>query len=310
MRIMGNARALRLIIRIVLVATAIVVYGVSAQAVGDMINLSHLDHLRDEISLSDGTIVPIWWVYCEPTVSGDRSSKYKYVEAASEGVSCVDDVARAALAYLADYERTGAPHDLDMARDAFSFIEYMRTPEGHFYNFVLESGARNLKGSTSEKGVNWWTARAMWALARGVRVFGQAEPDSGYAEHLEALIEPSLEAVHAFLTDGDPALFGQYKTLHGTTIPVWLVGDGADASGVVVMALCELYQARPDPKVAEMIRMFADGIAQFQMGAPDEFPFGAHMPWGGSISHWHGWGYHQIRALAMAGRVLGEQEWV
>ena len=327
MRIMGSPRALRQAVRIALVAAIVVVCGVpshaasppaagrsladdASRAIGEMINLAHLDYLRDEISLSDGTVVPIWWVYCEPTVSGDRDSRYKYVEAASEGVSCVDDVARAALAYLADYERTGDPHDLDMVRDAFSFIEYMRTPEGHFYNFVLESGARNLKGSTSEKGVNWWTARAMWALARGVRVFSRAEPGSGYAERLEALMEPSLDAVHAFLTGGDPALFGQYKTLHGTTIPAWFVGDGADASGVVVMALCELYQARPEPRTAEMIRMFADGIAQFQMGAADESPFGAHMPWGGSISHWHGWGYHQIRALAMAGRVLGNHEWV
>ncbi len=322
MRITGVTRRLGLTLGIIAALAAIAVPGVfaqgasapaqnpSVQSIGELINLSHLDYLRDEITLSDGSVIPIWWVYCEPTAGGDRTSEYHYVEAASEGVSCVDDVARAALAYLADYERTGDPHDLDMARDAFRFIEYMRTPEGHFYNFILESGARNLKGATSEKGVNWWTARAMWALARGIRVFSRAERDLEYVEHLESLIEPSLEALHAFLTDGDPALFGQYKTLHGATIPVWFVGDGADASGVVVMALCELYEARPDPKVAALIRMFADGIAEFQMGAPDEFPFGAHLPWGGSISHWHGWGYHQTRALAMAGRVLGEQKWV
>ncbi|MEA4883705.1 MAG: hypothetical protein VB144_08625 [Clostridia bacterium] len=277
-------------------------------AVNKMISLAHLDYLRDEIKLTDGRVIPIWWVYCEPTASGDRNSKYKYVEAASEGVSCVDDVARAALAYLADYERTGIAHDLDMARDAFKFIEYMRTPEGHFYNFILESGARNLKGATSEKGVNWWTARAMWALARGIRVFSAADP--GYAAHLEELIGPSLSAVRQLLTGNELSMYGQHKTLHGARIPAWFVGDGSDASSVVVMALCELYQARPTPEIAEMVQMFADGIAEYQAGSPDEPPFGAHLPWGGSISYWHGWGSNQMRALAMAGQVFGNRAWI
>jgi hypothetical protein len=278
------------------------------RAVNEMVNLSHLDYLRDEIVRSDGTVIPIWWVYCEPSVPGDRSSKYKYVEAASEGVSCVDDVARAALAYLAEYERSGDKHALNMARDCFKFIEYMRTPEGHFYNFILESGARNLKGATSEKGVNWWTTRGMWALARGIRVFDKVDPE--YATHLEELIAPSLESIWEFLTAHELSKYGEYKTLHGARIPAWLVEDGSDASGVLVLALCELYEARPSPQTAEMAKMLADGIAGFQMGAPDEFPFGAHIPWGQALCNWHGWGSHQIKALAMAGRVFGNEAWI
>ena len=278
------------------------------RAVNEMINLAHLDYLRDEIVRSDGTVIPIWWVYCEPSVSGDRSSKYKYVEAASEGVSCVDDVARAALAYLAEYERTGDDHALDMARDCFKFIEYMRTPEGHFYNFILETGTRNLKGATSEKGVNWWTTRGMWALARGIRVFQGVDPE--YAGHLYGLIEPSLESIREFLTGHELSRYGQHKTLHGVEIPAWLVEDGSDASGVLVMALCELYEVKPCDSIAQLITMLADGLVGFQMGAPDEFPFGAHLPWGGTITNWHGWGSHQIRALAMAGRMFGNDTWI
>ena len=278
------------------------------RAVNEMVNLSHLDYLRDEIVRSDGTVIPIWWVYCEPSVPGDRSSQYKYVEAASEGISCVDDVARAALAYLAEYERSGDEHALDMARDCFTFIEYMRTPEGHFYNFILESGSRNLKGATSEKGVNWWTTRGMWALARGIRVFDKVDPE--YAAHLEELIQPSLESIWEFVTAYELSKYGEYKTLHGVKLPAWLVEDGSDASGVLVMALCELYEARPNQRTAEMAKMLADGIVGFQMGTPDEFPFGAHLPWGGTITNWHGWGSHQIKALAMAGRIFGNQAWI
>ena len=43
------------------------------RAVNEMVNLSHLDYLRDEIVRSDGTVIPTWWVYCEPSVPGDRS---------------------------------------------------------------------------------------------------------------------------------------------------------------------------------------------------------------------------------------------
>lgn len=273
-----------------------------------LINLSHLDYLRDEIRRADGDVLPIWWVYCEPSVKGDRSSRYEYVEAATEGVACVDDVARAALVYLDHYEQFGDRHSLDMAKDAFKFIEYMQTPEGHFYNFVLESGARNLKGATSERGVNWWTARAMWALARGHRVFRDMDPE--YAATLYRLLAPSLGAIKDFLTGNVLSMYGQYKSLHGVKIPAWFVGDGSDASAVVVLALCELYEARPDPEVATMIKMFADGIAEFKFGGFDEPPYMAHLPWGGSISYWHAWGSHQVAALARAGRLLGNQRWI
>lgn len=278
------------------------------RAMNEMVNLAHLDHLRDEIVSSDGTVIPIWWIYCEPSISGDPSSEYEYVGAAGEGVSCVDDVARAALAYLAEYERTRDEHALDMARDCFEFIEYMRTPGGHFYNFILESGARNLKGAVSQKGVNWWTARAMRALARGIRVFDEVDPE--YAARLEELIEPPLESIWKFLTARGPSGYGEYMTVHGVRLPAWLVENGSDVSAVLVMALCELYEARPGRQIAEMAKMLADGIVGLQMGAPDEFPFGAHLPWSQTISNWHGWGSHQINALAMAGRVFGNEAWM
>ncbi|MGE5550102.1 MAG: hypothetical protein ACM3ZC_06175 [Bacteroidota bacterium] len=278
------------------------------QAVEVPINLDHLDFLADRIKLANGDTLPIWWVYCEPTVSGDRNSPYKYVEAATEGVSCIDDVARAALVYLRHYELYRDEHSLAKAKDAFRFIAYMRTPEGHFYNFVLASGARNQKGATSVQGVNWWTARAAWALASGYRVFRQVDPS--YAAELDKLLHPVLVSLREFLTGNTLSMYGQYKTLHGRKIPAWFVGDGSDASSVVVLALCELYEAKPDPAVAEMISMFAEGIAAYQLGSHDESPFCAHLPWGGSITNWHAWGSHQVRALAYAGRLLKNDAWI
>lgn len=281
-----------------------------AESLRRLVNLTHLDWLKDELRLPDGETLPIWWVYAEPDRPGDREGPYHYVEAATEGVSCVDDVARAIVAYLLHYEMFGDQHSLEQAKDGFRFLEYMRTPEGLFYNFVMSNGQVNQKGATSAQGINWWTARAMWALGMGYRVFSKVDP--GYAAHLQRLLRPVVGAVHRYVTENPLSGYGTFKTLHGQRIPAWLIGDGTDASAVALIGLSEYYLARPDdvPQVAQLMRILADGLAAFHLGGGLEWPWGAHLPWGGSISYWHAWGSHQMMALARAGRVLGEPRWI
>lgn len=274
------------------------------------VNLTHLDWLKGELRLPDGGTLPIWWVYAEPDRPGDRDGPYHYVEAVTEGVSCVDDVARAIVAYLTHYEMFGDAHSLDQARDGFRFLEYMRTPEGLFYNFIMSNGQVNQKGATSVQGINWWTARAMWALGMGYRVFSRIDPP--YAAHLQQLLRPAIDAVYRYVTENPLSRYGTFKTLHGRSIPAWLVGDGTDASAVALLGLSEYYMASPEDaeRVAELMRMLADGLAAFRLGGRLEWPWGAHLPWGASISYWHAWGSHQMMALARAGRLLGEPRWI
>ncbi len=274
------------------------------------VNLAHLDWLKGEVTLPDGGTLPIWWVYAEPDRPGDRQGPYHYVEAVTEGISCVDDVARAIVAYLTHYEMFGDTHSLEQARDGFRFLEYMRTPEGLFYNFIMSNGQINRKGGTSAQGINWWTARAMHALGMGYRVFSKIDPP--YAAHLQRLLRPTIDAVYRYVTENPLSSYGTYKTLHGRQIPAWLVGDGTDASAVALLGLSEYYEASPDDaaQVAQLMRILADGIAAYRMGGGLEWPWGAHLPWGGSISYWHAWGSHQMMALARAGRLLGEPRWI
>src|SRR4051812_2152444 len=94
------------------------------------VNLDHLKFLTEPVTI-DGRDMAIVHIYSE-------TPDYKWVDAAGEGISAVDDVARAAVIYLWEYERTGDKELLDLARRCLEFTRYMQAPDGEFYNFVLD----------------------------------------------------------------------------------------------------------------------------------------------------------------------------
>ena len=135
----------------------------SAANQADLINLSHLRFLTEPVTI-DGHDMAIVHIYSE-------APEYKWVDAAGEGISAVDDVARAAIVYLQEYERLKAKNapdaddTLHMARLCLEFVRYMQTSDGAFYNFVFDrQGKINKTGNTSYKSVDWWAMRALWAL--------------------------------------------------------------------------------------------------------------------------------------------------
>ncbi|MEP6984743.1 MAG: hypothetical protein ABI970_04045, partial [Chloroflexota bacterium] len=133
----------------------------------DLINLAHLRFLTEPVTI-DGRDMAIVHIYSE-------NPDYKWVDASGEGISAVDDVARAAVVYLWEYERLKAKNapdaddTLHMARLCLEFVRYMQTSDGAFYNFVFDrQGTINKIGNTSYKSVDWWAMRALWALGEGV----------------------------------------------------------------------------------------------------------------------------------------------
>ncbi|CUT03356.1 hypothetical protein JGI17_11821, partial [Candidatus Kryptonium thompsonii] len=61
------------------------------------INLAHIDYLVEKV-LMGGDTVAIIHIY-------SNYPDYRYVHPADEGISCVDDAARAVIAYLMYYEK-------------------------------------------------------------------------------------------------------------------------------------------------------------------------------------------------------------
>src|SRR5258707_12725779 len=93
----------------------------------DLVNLAHLRFLTEPINV-DGRAMALVHIYSE-------YPKYQWVDAAGEGISAIDDVARAAVVYLWQYERTGDAEDLKLARQCLDFVRYMQAPDCESYNF-------------------------------------------------------------------------------------------------------------------------------------------------------------------------------
>lgn len=272
--------------------------GVSAQENGDagLVNLAHLLYLTEPVTI-DGREMAIVHIYSE-------YPDYEWVDDADEGISAVDDVARAAVVYLWEYERTGDESLLEWARRCLDFVRYMQADDGEFYNFVFtREGEINTRGGTSFKSLGWWAMRGLWALGEGVRVFDQV--DLAYADELAEAYQRTEAAVTATMGN-----YGQYNMLHGFEIPAWIPAAEPSVAAVGLLGMSAYYRARPNAATADAITKIADGIAQYRLGTHNEYPFGMHPTRSNAPGFWHNWGAHMPHALVEAGMTLNRQDWI
>ena len=254
-------------------------------------NFDHLDFLTQPFEVEGETRLGVW-IYAEP--SPDEPGAYIGREAPGEGVTDLDDVARAAIAYLWGYEQGIAPEGLEQARGLLDFTMALQADDGEFYNFVFEDGSINTLGRTSRKGAGFWAARGLWALAEGYRVFRDVDPD--YAARLQASF---LKGVPPFVAKVEPQ-FGEFETVRGFEVPQWLPDDGADVTAILSVALARYLEVEEDEEVRGLLTMLADGLAAFQYGPPESYPFLAHPSFARDPLEWHAWGSRQTQALAEA----------
>src|SRR5699024_3386151 len=103
---------------------------------------------------------------------------------------------------------------------------------------------------------------------------------------------------------------GQYVRSDGRDLPDWLITGGTDATDEAVLGLVAYHRAdRSERRVARALHRYARGIAA--MGTEDpHWPFGAILPWVGSLGFWHAWGGAAPEAAARAGDLLGRRDLV
>lgn len=261
-----------------------------------LVNLDHLKFLTEPVTI-DGREMAIVHIYSE-------APDYKWVDAAGEGISAIDDVARAAIVFLHDYERTKSAESLDLARRCLEFVRYMQTPDGEFYNFVFNrDGKINETGGTSYKSLTWWAMRGLWALGEGVRVFDSA--DKAYADELAKSFQLTEAALAKTMTR-----YGEFTEKHGYKIPAWLPNDASDQSSIALLGLAAYYQTRPNETTADVMTKIADGVAAYRLGNHYAYPFGMHPEAASAPGYWHDWGAHMVHALAVAGMTLKNQDWI
>ena len=268
-----------------------------AFADGGRVNLAHLDFLTDTFDVEGERHLGVW-IYAEPspTVPG------AYVPRADEdeGATDVDDVARAAVAYLWAHRERGDDATLDTARGLLEFVMAMQADDGTFYNFVFPDGRINRLGITSRKGAGFWAARALWAMAEGMPAF--AERDPAFAARLR---QSFLRGIPAFLAKVEPS-YGTLTERYGYAVPAWLPDDGADVASNLLLALTAFLAHDHDDDVAALHGMVAEGLTRFQYGPPGTYPFLAHPSFARDPQEWHAWGSRQSQALARASLVAGD----
>lgn len=256
-----------------------------------------LNHLR-QLSwrmVVNGCVVWGLAPYAEPAPRPDGTVEYRprrAAESGDEGISCVDDCARAALLALSIAERSGAfaggagdrsdgAQALLWGRRWLAFGRYMQLRDGRFANFVLDaSGRRNLDGVTSAPGGPWWTGRALWALARYHRLTGSAW------------------ALRAWRRCPLPELGDDGKTLGLFALAgLELLGADADALPPPHRAALREEQAR----MRVLVEKWCEAIVASGPGYFRDAPGKAELPL---------WGYHQLHAVARAATVFGRPDFL
>jgi hypothetical protein len=252
-------------------------------------NFSHLAHLTRPVTVTHQDALAVW-IYAD-------APSYQLVSAPGEGFTCVDDVARAAVALLLHAERTGDPEAERMASGALRFVLGMQTDDGELYNFLNDDLTINRDGKTSYASHGWWAARALWAMATGLGYFQARDP--ALARDLEVGLRRLLPHYQAYVVRR-----GEHSEVEGVRVPAWLVEDASDITSIVVLGLLEWNRVRPSDDLETAIIAFCDGLTELQVTDPASMLYGAHLSTTKRPRFWHHWGSRQTMALARAARLL------
>lgn len=244
------------------------------------INSGHLDNLYKEITGAPKAAAFVY-IYAE-------YPDYKPIEAAGEGIACVDDAARAAIFYFRYYQHTSNNEYLKKGKSLIRFVINMQAENGYFYNFIKADFTINTVRINSQAIADWWTWRALWAFSEAMLI--SKETDPAYYNMLLERFNFSLEA------------FTKQDTLSG--IIKNLAGDQAS---VLLMALTNYYTLTADSSIIIYLNQLAQNIISTQRGDEDNFPYYAFMSW---RNEWHGWGNTQAYALLLTGQALHDTKMI
>jgi multiple sugar transport system substrate-binding protein len=247
------------------------------------IRLDHLRHLGLDVVVK-GKPVRVVSLYAE-------APDYRLVGSPArdgfEGIASVDDAARAAVAYLRDYEVSGDVRSRDEALGLLAFITAMEQGDGEFVNFIDSAGRLNLNAPSSRKSMSYWAARSIWALGEAVRVL--APRDSAALPGMRAPLDRALARMTREIEAGR------------------LIGGSTTATAEALLGLIALQNAAPSAAHVSLGQKTASLLASHSAGAMSTPPWGAHLD--SSTALWHAWGARAPEALALAQNAFGRLEY-
>ena len=255
-----------------------------------LVNLSHLDHLYQEI-IMDSIPVAIIHIYAD-------YPDYHWVEAPGEGVACVDDVARAAVFYLRHYQYAKEKSSFSKAQKLLQFILDMQATNGMFYNFIYADHSINKTRHNSQPKADWWAWRAVWALGEAYPVFVKIDP--AFGDKIKESIKGTFPTIDSLIQN-----YPETRQFEGFVQPSWLpLGGAADQTSELLLGLIPYYLSTQDSSIKPHILKLCDGLIMMQLGDSLTFPYGVFLTW---QNFWHAWGNSQADVLIRAGKVLNNE---
>ena len=255
------------------------------------LNFRHLEHLYEPIQMNHRT-VGIVHIYSE-------APDYRWVNAPGEGMACVDDAARAVVLYLRQYRFTRDETYFQKSQSLLRFVLAMQAPNGLFYNFLLPDGSINKTRRNSVNRLDFWTARAVWALGEGYSILKNGHP--ALADSLRESLERVLPVVQKLAEN-----YPKTEIVSGKPYPTWLINRyAADATSELLLGLLPYEKATGDSDVRGVLEKFSAGLMAMQEGNWRRAPYGAHLSY---PDIWHGWGNAQTEVLSRIGKGLGLPE--
>ncbi len=264
----------------------------------------HLDYLCENVVLPNEKESLLTHIYCE-------APNYDYTPAPGEGISCIDDVARAGVFFLDYYNNTHNEVYFDRVKRCAEFVLYLHQTDknapgfGYFYNFVDRKNGKlviNRDGVTSKAEPNWWTWRAMWFLGYIYTEIDQRDPK------LATRIKSALDLTFAIFCN-DFSFEGNVKTEKGIAYADWLPNTASDQSAIILMSLIDYVKIAPESreKIVTVMNRLADGLLIGQIKDEKSDVNGALLCWKNS---WHGWGNNIAYSLLLAGKYLNNKKYI
>lgn len=290
-------------------------------------HLAHLDFLLDSVPLLPGVdghttyrlaqepVAEAPWVYADRQPDGTfhrvgggafdaETGDY------GQGAFDADDIARAAVVYVRDWEQNRREASRAHAYELLRELTYLQTATGPNAGDVVlwqqSDGTLNPtptpadSPNPSDAGESFWLARTIWALGEAAPAFRSADP--AFANFLSQRYELALTA----LGRGSLAKYGQWDVANGARVPAWIVTQSTAATAETVLGLSAALRADPaDAATRSALSKEAAGLAAMASGSPGAWPFGGFLATTTSRSMWNGWGGEAPAALSAAAAALG-----
>ncbi len=246
---------------------------------------NHLMFLRETFKIGEEYAVG-YVIYADT-----KAGQFVHARAPGEGITCVDDTARAGIYFLRRYD-DHFNNDPEMAEryktlalETIDFCGHFRTMEGDYYNFLFEDGQINKNGITSRPSKSWWALRALWLLSESLNIISDDEEfDKSY--YYQQAVQTAL-------------LFKSELDTNG------LIRGYTDISSLYVIGLANLYRYSKDNQLKAVLESVSDGIIDKQK----DILFRKIIDEGQEDFNFHSWGSRQVQALAMAYEITGNKKY-